>query len=177
MKKILVAVMAVMMTMGLVAQCPQQKTGCSAEKAETCQVKKECVKHQCVYSPETRAMMQVDRLSRIIKDLTGKEREQLLAFYKSHYIKCDKRKETANPMTKEECRNECNAELRKVLGDDRYIQYLETMKVKKMNDCEMRHAPHGPRGERPCVKGEKPCVKGERPAGCQKPCATICTKK
>lgn len=164
MKKILVALMAVMMTMGMMAQCPQQKTGCSAEKAEGCQVKKECV-----YSPETRAMMQVDRLARVIKDLTSAEREQLLTFYKSHYIKCEKRKETANPMTKEECRNECNAELRKVLGDDRYIQYLETMRVKKM-DCEMRRAPHGPRGERPCVKGE-------RPTGCQKPCASTCTKK
>lgn len=169
MKKILVAVMAVMMTMGLAAQCLQQKTGCSAEKAEGCQVKKECVKHQCVYSPETRAMMQVDRLARVIKDLTGAEREQLLTFYKSHYTKCEKRKESANPMTKEECRNECNAELRKVLGDDRYIQYLETMRVEKM-DCEMRPMPHGPRGE-------KPCVKCERHADCQKPCPSVCTKK
>ena len=44
MKKILVAVMAVMMTMGMMAQCPQQKTGCSAQQAAGCQVKKECVK-------------------------------------------------------------------------------------------------------------------------------------
>lgn len=169
MKKILVALMAVMMTMGMMAQCPQQKTGCPAKAAEGCQVKKECVKHQCVYSPETRAMMQVDRLSRVIKDLTGKEREQLLSFYKSHYTKCDKRKETANPMTKDECKKECDAELRKVLGDERYIQYLETMREKRM-DCEMRPMPHGPRGE-------KPCVKGERPAGCQKPCSSTCPKK
>ena len=106
--------------------------------------------------------MQVDRLSRVIKDLTGAEREQLLAFYKSHYIKCEKRKETANPMTKEECRKECDAELRKVLGDDRYIQYLETMRAKKI-DCAMRPAPHGHPGARPFMKGEKP-------EGCQKPC-------
>jgi hypothetical protein len=173
MKKILVALMAVMMTMGLMAQCPQQKT-CASQQAGQCQVKKECVKRNCVYSPETRAMMQVDRLSRVIKDLTGTEREQLLAFYKAHYTKCEKRKETANPMTKEECRNECNAELRKVLGDDRYIQYLETMKVNKM-DCDMRAC--GPRGEKPCMKGEKPCVKGEKPATCQKPCSSTCPKK
>ena len=169
MKKILVALMAVMMTMGLVAQCPQQRTGCSAEKAEGCQVKKECVKHQCVYSPETRAMMQVDRLARVVKDLTGSEREQLVAFYKSHYIKCEKRKETANPMTKEECRKECDAELRKVLGDDRYIQYLETMRVKKA-DSAIRRAPH-------CSRGEKPCFNSEKPTSCQKPCASTCTKK
>lgn len=169
MKKILVAVMAVMMTMGMMAQCPQQKTGCSAEKPAGCQVKKECVKHECVYSPETRAMMQVDRLARVIKDLTGAEREQLLIFYKSHYIKCEKRKESANPMTKEECRKECDAELRKVLGDDRYIQYLEAMRAKKM-DCEMHRFPHGPRGE-------KPCFKGERLEGCQKPCPSACPKK
>ena len=162
MKKILVAVMAVMMTMGMMAQCPQQKTGCTSQQAGQCQVKKECVKHECVYSPETRAMMQVDRLSRVIKDLTGAEREQLLAFYKSHYIKCEKRKETANPMTKEECRKECDAELRKVLGDDRYIQYLETMRAKKI-DCAMRPAPHGHPGARPFMKGEKL-------EGCQKPC-------
>ncbi len=164
MKKILLAVMAVMMTMGMMAQCPHQKEGCKAGQTEGCQVKKECV-----YSPETRAMMQVDRLARVIKDLTSAEREQLLTFYKSHYMKCEKRKETANPMTKEECRKECDAELRKVLGDDRYILYLETMRAKRM-DCEMRPMPHGPRGE-------KPCVKGERPAGCQKPCASSCTKK
>lgn len=162
MKKILVAVMAVMMTMGMMAQCPQQKTGCTSQQAGQCQVKKECVKHECVYSPETRAMMQVDRLSRVIKDLTGAEREQLLAFYKSHYIKCEKRKETANPMTKEECRKECDAELRKVLGDDRYIQYLETMRAKKI-DCAMRPAPHGHPGARSFMKGEKL-------EGCQKPC-------
>lgn len=156
MKKILVAVMAVMMTMGLMAQCPQQKT-CNAQQAVQCQEKKECAKRECVYSPETRAMMQVDRIGRVVKDLTGAERQQLVEFYKAHYIKCDKRKETANPMTKEECRKECNAELRRVLGDERYIQYLETMKVKKL-DCEMRCAPRGdmrgcPRGgERPCRK-------------------------
>ena len=157
MKKILVAVVAVFMTMGLMAQCPQQKTGCTTQHAGQCQVKKECV-----YSPETRAMMQVDRLSRVIKDLTGAEREQLLAFYKSHYIKCEKRKETANPMTKEECRKECDAELRKVLGDDRYIQYLETMRVER-RDCAMRPAPHGHPGARPFMQGEKT-------AGCPKPC-------
>ena len=157
MKKILVAVVAVFMTMGLMAQCPQQKTGCTTQHAGQCQVKKECV-----YSPETRAMMQVDRLSRVIKDLTGVEREQLLAFYKSHYIKCEKRKETANPMTKEECRKECDAELRKVLGDDRYIQYLETMRVER-RDCAMRPAPHGHPGARPFMQGEKP-------AGCPKSC-------
>lgn len=157
MKKILVAVVAVFMTMGLMAQCPQQKTGCTTQHAGQCQVKKECV-----YSPETRAMMQVDRLSRVIKDLTGAEREQLLAFYKSHYIKCEKRKETANPMTKEECRKECDAELRKVLGDDRYIQYLETMRVER-RDCAMRPAPHGHLGARPFMQGEKP-------VGCPKPC-------
>ena len=164
MKKILVAVVAVFMTMGLMAQWPQQKTGCTTQHAGQCQVKKECV-----YSPETRAMLQVDRLSRVIKDLTGVEREQLLAFYKSHYIKCEKRKETANPMTKEECRKECDAELRKVLGDDRYIQYLETMRVER-RDCAMRPAPHGPR----C---EKPCFNGKKTTSCQKTCASTCTKK
>ena len=164
MKKILVAVVAVFMTMGLMAQCPQQKTGCTIQHAGQCQVKKECV-----YSPETRAMMQVDRLSRVIKDLTGVEREQLLAFYKSHYIKCEKRKEISNPMTKEECRKECDAELRKVLGDDRYIQYLETMRVER-RDCAMRPAPYGPR----C---EKPCFNGKKTTSCQKTCASTCTKK
>ena len=162
MKKILFAVVAVIMTMGVMAQCPQQKASCSAQHAGQCQVKKECTKHECVYSPETRAMMQVDRLSRVIKDLTGAEREQLLAFYKSHYIKCEKRKKTANPMTKEECRKECDAELRKVLGDDRYIQYLEAMRVER-SGCAMRPAPHGHLGARPFVEGEKP-------AGCPKSC-------
>ena len=97
MKKILVAVMAVMMTMGLMAQCPQQKIGCAAQQSETCQAKKECIKKDCIYSPETRAMMQVDRIVRIVKDLTGNERQQLLDFYKSHFINCEKRKEMANP--------------------------------------------------------------------------------
>jgi hypothetical protein len=165
MKKILVAVMAVMMTMGLMAQCPQQKT-CTSQQVAQCQ--KECVKRSCVYSPETRAMMQVDRLSRLIKDLTSAEREQLLSFYKSHYTKCDKRKETANPMTKEECRNECNAELRRVLGDERYIKYLETMKVTRM-DCEKRQCPRGDKSA--CHRG------GERPASCKKPCSSTCPKK
>lgn len=169
MKKILFAVVAVIMTMSVMAQCPQQKASCSAQHAGQCQVKKECTKHECVYSPETRAMMQVDRLSRVIKDLTGAEREQLLAFYKSHYIKCEKRKETANPMTKEECRKECDAELRKVLGDDRYIQYLEVMRVER-SGCAMRPAPHGPR----C---EKPCFNGKKTTSCQKTCASTCTKK
>ena len=170
MKKIFVALMAVMMTMGLMAQCPQQKQGCTAQQAGQCQVKKECV-----YSVETRAMMQVDRLSRVIKDLTSTEREQLLSFYKSHYTKCDNRKAAANPMTKEECRNECNAELRKVLGDDRYIQYLETMKVKKMNH-KMCQAPRCEKGACP-RGGERPCVNGEKPAGCPKTCSSTCPKK
>ena len=169
MKKILVALMAIFMTMGLMAQCPQQKTGCSAQQAAGCQVKKECVKRQCVYSPETRAMMAVDRLSHMIKDLTSAEREQLLTFYKAHYTKCEERKASANPMTKEECRNERNAELRRVLGDDRYIKYLEMVRAKKV-DCEMRRAPHSHSGERPCVRGE-------RHTGCQKSCTSTCTKK
>ena len=65
-------------------------------------------------------------------------------------------------MTKEECRKECDAELRKVLGDDRYIQYLETMRVER-RDCAMRPAPHGHPGARPFMQGEKT-------AGCPKPC-------
>ena len=175
MKKIFVALMAVMMTMGLMAQCPQQKTGCTAQQAGQCQVKKECVKRDCLYSPETRAMMQVDRIARMIKDLTKDERQQLLDFYKSHYIECDKRKEAANPKTREECRNECNAELRKVLGDDRYIQYLEAMKVKKMNH-KMCQAPRCEKSA--CTRGgERPCVKGEKPASCPKTCSSICPKK
>ena len=44
MKKILVAVMAVMMTMGMMAQCPQQKTGCTSQHAGQCQVKKRVCK-------------------------------------------------------------------------------------------------------------------------------------
>ena len=83
MKKILVAVMAVMMTMGMMAQCPQQKT-CNAQQAVQCQEKKECAKRECVYSPETRAMMQVDRIGRVVKDSTGAERQQLVEFYKAH---------------------------------------------------------------------------------------------
>ena len=104
MKKILVAVVAVFMTMGLMAQCPQQKTGCTTQHAGQCQVKKEC-----------------------------------------------------------------DAELRKVLGDDRYIQYLETMRVER-RDCAMRPAPYGPR----C---EKPCFNGKKTTSCQKTCASTCTKK
>lgn len=166
MKKILVAVMAVMMTMGLMAQCPQQKTTCNASQEGKCEVKKECVKADCVYSPETRAMMQVDRLARVIKDLTGKERQELVDFYTSHFVKVEKRKETANPMTREECKKECQAALRKVLGDDRYIQYLENAPAKGFN-CEMRKAPHGVR----------PCPKGERPEGFPQPCQRPCPKK
>ena len=154
MKKILLAVMAVMMTMGLMAQCPQQKTGCSAEKAEGC--KKECVKYEGVYSPETRAMMQVDCIARIVKDLTSAEREQLLVFYKAHYTKCEKGNETATPMSREECRKACDAELRKVIGDDRYIQYLEAIRFKSFRG-EMRRAHHGGKC---CHKG------GVRPEGC-----------
>jgi hypothetical protein len=160
MKKILAAVMAVMMTMGLMAQCPQQKT-CSAEKATTCEVKKECAKADCVYSPETRAMMQVDRIARVVKDLTGKERQELVDFYVSHFVKFEKRKESANPMTREECKAECNAALRKVLGDDRYIQYLENCPAKSLN-CEMRRAPQHIKG---CHNGHARCPKaGEK--GC-----------
>ena len=155
MKKILTAVMALMMTMGLMAQCPQQKT-CNAQQAVQCQEKKECAKRECVYSPETRAMMQVDRIGRVVKDLTGAEIQQLVEFYKAHYIKCDKRKETANPMTKEECRKECNAELRRVLGDERYIQYLENAPAKRLN-CEMRKGPQNIRG---CHNGHVRCPQG-----------------
>lgn len=154
MKKILLAVMAVMMTMGLMAQCPQ-KSGCLAEKNEGCQIKKECVKPHCVFSPETRAMMQVDRIAHVVKDLTAEERKQLLDFYKAHYIKCEKSKETANPMCKEECRKECDAELRKVIGDDRYIKYLEAMR-KKGPECEKREFPRGDMKECP-RGGERPC--------------------
>ena len=156
MKKILVAVMAVMMTMGLMAQCSQEKAACTAQKAETCQVKKDCVNRDCVYSPETRAMMQVDRIARVIKDLTGKERQELVDFYKSHFVKVEKRKETANPMTREECKNECNAALRKVLGDERYIQYLENAPAKRLN-CEMRKGPQNIRG---CHNGHVRCPQG-----------------
>jgi hypothetical protein len=161
MKKILVAVMAVMMTMGLMAQCPQQKTTCNASQEGKCEVKKECVKADCVYSPETRAMMQVDRLARVVKDLTGKERQELVDFYVSHFVKFEKRKESANPMTREECKAECNAALRKVLGDDRYIQYLENCPAKSLN-CEMRRAPQHIKG---CHNGHARCPKaGEK--GC-----------
>ena len=52
-----------MMTMGLVAQCPKQNEVCH-KQFEKCQVERaNCEKKKmCVYSPETRAMMQVDRL-------------------------------------------------------------------------------------------------------------------
>ena len=161
MKKILVALMAVMMTMGMMAQCPQQKTTCNASQEGKCEVKKECVKADCVYSPETRAMMQVDRLARVVKDLTGKERQELVDFYVSHFVKFEKRKESANPMTREECKAECNAALRKVLGDDRYIQYLENCPAKSLN-CEMRRAPQHIKG---CHNGHARCPKaGEK--GC-----------
>lgn len=152
MKKFLVAVMAIMMTVGVMAQCPHQKA-CPQQKAEECKVKKECVKQDCVYSPETRAMMRVDRLSQVIKDLTENERKQLLDFYKAHFIKCEKRKTTANPMTKEECKKECQTELRKILGDDRYIQYLESEKK-----CGKGHCDKGPNRPKPCPgKCHKPC--------------------
>ena len=157
MKKILVAVMAVMMTMSMMAQCPKDKSGCPMQGAEGCKIKKECV-----YTPETRAMMNVDRIARVVKDLTEAERKSLVDFYVAHFFKVEKRKETANPMTREECIKECNAELRKVLGDERYIQYLEGIRAKKM-DCEMRPMPHGPRGERPMG-----CPQGGRPVGCHK---------
>ena len=153
MKKILVAVMAVMMTMGLMAQCPKDKSKCSANGAVGCQIKKECV-----YSPETRAMMKVDRIALVVKDLTEVERKSLVDFYVAHFFKVEKRKEQANPMTREECIKECNAELRKVLGDERYIQYLEGQQGKQIK-CEKRCAPH---------KDMRACPRSERSEGCCK---------
>ena len=140
MKKILVAVMAVMMTMGLMAQCPKDKSKCSANGAVGCQIKKECV-----YSPETRAMMKVDRIALVVKDLTEVERKSLVDFYVAHFFKVEKRKELANPMTREECIKECNAELRRVLGDERYIQYLEilfSVLLKFVNTNYQNHHTH-----------------------------------
>lgn len=168
MKKILLAVMAVMMTVSMVAQCPKQKEACS-KPVERCKVdKRDCKRMRaCVYSYETRAMMRVDRISAVVNDLTETERKSLIDFYKAHFLKVEKSKETANPMSKEECRKECDAELRKVLGDERYIQYLEAVKIKRMN-CERRSC--GSHGERPCFKGE-------RGAGCQRACASTCSKK
>jgi hypothetical protein len=96
-----------------------------------------------------------------VKDLTGKERQELVDFYVSHFVKFEKRKESANPMTREECKAECNAALRKVLGDDRYIQYLENCPAKSLN-CEMRRAPQHIKG---CHNGHARCPKaGEK--GC-----------
>jgi hypothetical protein len=156
MKKIFLALVAVMMTMGLMAQCPQKKEACQMKQQcqRTCTQQSPKCERVCVYSPETRAMMRVDRIALVVKDLTAKEREQLISFYTAHYIKCDKRKETANPMTKEECRNECNAELRKVLGDDRYIAFLETMKVHPM---ERVCAKPAPQCGKPCPKAQQGC--------------------
>ena len=134
MKKILVAVMAVMMTMGLMAQCPHQKAGCPAAKAEGCQPKKECVNHECLYSPETRAMMQVDRIARFVKDLTDAERQQLLDFYKKQYAACAEAKGALTDADRAECRKRSDAELRKVLGDERYIKYLEMTRP-----CHKKH--------------------------------------
>jgi hypothetical protein len=57
-------------------------------------------------------------------------------------------------MTKEECRNECNAELRKVLGDDRYIAFLETMKVHPMGRVCAKPAPQC---GKPCPKAQQGC--------------------
>lgn len=156
MKKIFLALVAVMTTIALVAQCPQKKEAgeFKPECKHSCTQQAPKCEKRCVYSPETRAMMQVDRLALVVKDLTAKEREQLISFYTAHYIKCEKRKESANPMTKEECRNECNAELRKVLGDDRYIAYLETMKTHPaVHHC----AKPAPQCGKPCPKGQQGC--------------------
>ena len=62
----------------------------------------------------------------------------------------------SNPMTREECKNECNAALRKVLGDERYIQYLENAPAKRLN-CEMRKGPQNIRG---CHNGHVRCPQG-----------------
>lgn len=133
MKKILLAVMAIFMTMGVFAQCPQQQDGeCKREHRE------------CVYSPETRAMMRVDCIARAVKDLTNSERNQLVEFYRNHYVKCAERKASGDPMSKEECRTECNAALRKVLGDERYIKFWETRGVRPM-DCGKCHVYGMPR--------------------------------
>lgn len=142
MKKSLLVVMAIMMTMGLMAQCPQQRGVCPLQQAGNSQAKKECVQNRCVYSPETRAMMQVDRVARLVEDLTKGEREQLLKFYTAHYAKCQELKAANTPMNVTECREICNAELRKVIGDERYIKYLETFRAKGF-DCVRRQAPRG----------------------------------
>lgn len=142
MKKSLLVVMAIMMTMGLMAQCPKINAGCPVQQGKVgCPVKKECVQ-KCVYSPETRAMMQVDRISRVVEDLTKGEREQLVKFYTAHYAKCQELKAANTPMNVTECREICNAELRKVIGDERYIKYLETFRAKGF-DCVRRQAPRG----------------------------------
>ena len=160
MKKILVAIMATMMTMGLMAQCPKQKEVCSKQR-ENCKIERaDCAKQKaCVYSSETRAMMKVDCIASVVKDLTASERKSLVDFYKSHFLKVENSKKTANPMTREECKRECDAGLRKVIGDERYIKYLEAMKMNKMN-CEKRSC----------------CHRGERVAGCQKSCSSACGK-
>ena len=165
MKKIFLALVAVMMTCSLMAQCPQKKEGCQPQQKcqQTCsqQAQRPKCEKVCVYSPETRAMMKVDRIALVVKDLTGKEREQLISFYTAHYIKCEKRKETANPMTKEECRNECNAELRKVLGDERYIKFLETIKSHPGNfRCEKP----SPKCDKPAPQCARHCPKSHQ--GC-----------
>lgn len=168
MKKIFLALVAVMTTIALMAQCPQKKEGefkpeCKQKCQHTCTQQTSFPKcdKMCVYSPETRAMMRVDRLALVIKDLTAKEREQLISFYTAHFIKCEKRKESANPMTKEECRNECNAELRKVLGDDRYIAFLEAMKIHPAGHHCAKPAPQcgkpAPQCGKPCPKGQQGC--------------------
>lgn len=159
MKKVFLALVAVLVSATMFAQCPQKKEGCQAQL----QCKQQC-ERMCVYSPETRAMMQVDRIARVVKDLTAEERTQLVEFYKAQYIKCEKRKETANPMTKEECRKELDAELRRVLGDERYIQYLEAMRAKPFDAKKCHRHPQFHGG---CQHGEKPaCHQGERPANC-----------
>ena len=126
------------MTMGLMAQCPQKQEGCQTQCKQTCEKK-------CVYSPETRAMMHLDRISQVVTNLTTEERTKLLDFFKKHYTECEARKFTANPMTKEECRKVCAAELRKVIGDDRYIQYLESTRTARVDKkcCKKQQGKHG----------------------------------
>ena len=146
------SLMAIVMTMGVMAQCPHTKEVCPA-KTKCEQTKCEQQKRVCVYSAETRAMMQVDRIAFVVKDLTDSERQQLLDFYKTQFAKCNKENEGCCKASREECKKACDAELRRVLGDERYIKYLESSPMRDFKHCD-----------RDC--GEKRCTKPHKGGGC-----------
>ena len=145
-----------MKKIGMLACCFLLMGGMAfAQKSEN--AKDAPMKKRVSYSPETIAMMRVDRLMQIV-ELTPQEKDAVYALFQKEEKEALARREAAKAErekrieTMKACREKSNADLKKIIGEEKFAKY-EASKADDGKNRELR---------RPCDPQQQCLKKGQR---------------